>query len=109
MKDVTRRERIPRAFAFSSPMAQYALDLPGVRCFVDMVDMDSLKWAQYARQRPWPISAICSREARRLLGYERKIAVQAEASIFVTREETELFCNAAPECAARVVTIGNGV
>jgi len=109
VKEVTGRERIARAFAFSSPMAQYALELPDVRCFIDMVDMDSLKWAEYARRRPWPISALYAREADRLLDYERRIAARAEASIFVTREEAQLFCDAAPECAARVVTIGNGV
>ena len=109
VKDIAERERIALAFAFSSPMAQYALDLSGVRTFVDMVDMDSLKWAQYARRRPWPVSSIYSREARRLLQYERKVAAQSEASIFVTKEERRLFCDAAPECAARVVAIGNGV
>ena len=109
VRDVAGREPIARAFAFSSPMAQYALDLPGVRCYIDMVDMDSLKWAQYARRNPWPMSALYAREARRLLGYERKIAMNSEASIFVTQEEGKLFCDAAPECAARVVTIGNGV
>ena len=41
--------------------------------------------------------------------YERDIAARAEASIFVTREEAELFCAAAPECAQRVVAIRNGV
>ena len=109
MKEVAGRERITRAFAFSSPMAQYALELPDVRCFVDMVDMDSLKWAEYARRRPWPISALYAREADRLLAYEREIAARSEASIFVTKEEAKLFCDAAPECVARVVTIGNGV
>ena len=68
-----------------------------------------MKWAEYARRRPWPISALYAREADRLLDYERRIAARSEASIFVTREETKLFCDAAPECAARVVTIGNGV
>ena len=45
----------------------------------------------------------------RLLACEREIARRAEASIFVTKEEADLFCGAAPECAARVVAIRNGV
>jgi sugar transferase (PEP-CTERM/EpsH1 system associated) len=104
-----RRERITRAFVFSSPMAQYVLDFSNVRSFVDMVDMDSAKWGEYARRRPWPVSAIYKREATRLLAYEREIAAGSEASIFVTREEATLFRDAAPECAAKVATIGNGV
>ena len=65
--EVADRERISCAFAFSSPMAQYILDLPRVRSFVDFVDMDSAKWGEYARRRPWPISALYNREAARLL------------------------------------------
>ncbi len=107
--EVIRRQRITRAFAFSSPMAQYVLDYSNVRSFVDMVDMDSAKWGEYARRTPWPVSAIYEREAARLLAYEREIATRSEASIFVTKEEAALFCDAAPECAAKVVAIGNGV
>jgi len=107
--EVIARQRITRAFVFSSPMAQYVLDVPAVRTFVDMVDMDSAKWAAYARRRPWPVSAVYKREATRLLAYEREIAARSEASIFVTREEATLFRDAAPEIAAKVATIGNGV
>jgi sugar transferase (PEP-CTERM/EpsH1 system associated) len=74
-----------------------------------MVDMDSAKWGEYARRRPWPVSAIYKREAARLLAYEREIAARSEASIFVTKEETALFRDAAPESAGKVTTIGNGV
>ena len=109
VKEVVGQQRITRAFAFSSPMARYVLDFSSVRTFVDMVDMDSAKWGEYARRRPWPVSALYTREAARLLAYEREIGARSEASIFVTDGEAKLFCDAAPECAARVVTIGNGV
>jgi sugar transferase (PEP-CTERM/EpsH1 system associated) len=109
VKNVAARQRITKAFVFSSPMAQYALDLPQVRSFIDMVDMDSAKWGEYALKRRWPVSALYRREATRLLAYEREIAVRSQASIFVTEEEAKLFRDAAPECAARVITIGNGV
>ena len=104
-----RREKVARAFAFSSPMAQYVLGNPQLRCVVDMVDMDSAKWSEYARRRRWPISALFEREGERLLAYEREIAARAEASIFVTQDEARLFCDAAPESAQRVAVIGNGV
>ena len=107
--ETARRERFARAFAYSSPMAQYMLDLPGVRCFVDFVDMDSAKWGDYALRRKWPASALYGREARRLLTYEREVAARAEASIFVTDEEARRFCSETPERADRVVAIRNGV
>ena len=104
-----RRERFTRAFAYSSPMAQYMLNLPGVRCFVDFVDMDSAKWGEYALRRKWPAAALYEREARCLLAYEREVAARAEASIFVTDEEVRRFRSEMSERADRVVAIRNGV
>ena len=109
VREVVGGEGITRAFAFSSAMAQYALDLPGMRTVVDFVDVDSAKWDAYARRRAWPVAPLFRREAQRLLASERAIAARAEASIFVTDEEADLFRTAAPESAARVVAIGNGV
>ena len=107
--DIVRREHIERAFVFSSPMAQYVLGLPLLRTLVDFVDMDSAKWDDYARRRPWPFSALYRREARRLLAFEKLVAAQVDASVFVTREEARLLAQAAPACASRIVAIENGV
>jgi sugar transferase (PEP-CTERM/EpsH1 system associated) len=85
------------------------LDLPGVRTVVDFVDMDSAKWGDYARRRPWPVAALFRREARRLLAFEKLVAARADASLFVTREEARLLAQAAPGCANRIVAIENGV
>jgi polysaccharide biosynthesis protein PslH len=109
VNNVVRRERIEQAFVFSSPMAQYVLDLPGMRTLVDFVDLDSAKWDEYARRRPWPLSAIYRREGRRLLDFEQFVAASADASLFVTREEAQLLSRAVPACAGRIVAIENGV
>lgn len=109
VEEIVSRERVTRAFAFSSPMAQYVLDLPQLRCFVDFVDVDSAKWGDYALKRRWPVSALYRREALRLLAYERDVAARAEVSIFVTDEEALLFRKQTPDCAGRVVAIRNGV
>ncbi len=109
VKNIVRRERIERAFIFSSPMAQYVLDLPRLRSVVDFVDLDSAKWGDYSRQRGWPISAVYQLEARRLLAFEKLVAARVDASLFVTREEARLLTDVAPECANRIVTIENGV
>jgi len=106
---ITRREGILRAFAYSSPMAQYLDDVPHLRRFIDFVDLDSAKWGDYARTRKWPISALYAREARRLLCFEKDAASRAEAVIFVTDEEATLFRELAPESADHVMTIRNGV
>jgi len=107
--EVVRRERIERAIAFSSPMAQYLLDVPGLRSIVDFVDLDSAKWSDYATRRAWPVSALYALEARRLAAFERSVAERVEASVFVTREEARLLADAVPQCANRIVAIENGV
>jgi len=109
VKAVVERDQIERAFAYSSPMAQYLLDLPRVRSVVDFVDMDSAKWDEYAKRRPWPVSMIYRREARELLRFERLVAASVAASLFVTPNEAQLFASSAPECASRVAAIENGV
>ena len=106
---ITQSEGIKCAFAYSSPMAQYLDNVPQVRCVVDFVDLDSAKWGEYARTRRWPVSALYAREARRLLCFEKAAATRADAVVFVTDEEAQLFRNEAPETADHVTTIRNGV
>ncbi len=109
VKDVVQTQQIRRAVVFSSAMAQYVLGMSGIRIVADFVDVDSDKWSQYARTRPWPLSLIYRREARLLLAFERAVAKQAHASVFVTPAEADLFRNLAPECADSVHHIQNGV
>lgn len=102
VQEVVRERAIRRAVVFSSSMAQYVTGMTSLRVVVDFVDVDSAKWKQYAHSRRWPLSLIYRREARRLLAFERAVAASAHASVFVTREEADLFRTLAPECAARV-------
>jgi polysaccharide biosynthesis protein PslH len=109
VRDVVRREGIERAIAFSSPMAQYLVDLPRLRSIVDFVDLDSAKWADYSTRRAWPMSALYGLEAKRLFVFEQSVAERVDASVFVTRDEARLLSAAVPQCASRVVAIQNGV
>jgi sugar transferase (PEP-CTERM/EpsH1 system associated) len=106
---VIAREAIAKAVAFSSPMAQYVEQLPGVRTLVDLVDVDSAKWTAYADEHRWPLSAVYRREGRRLLAFERRAVARSAAAVLVTRAEVQLFEQLAPECAGRVYAIENGV
>ena len=85
-------EGITRMVFFSSPMAQYApSNGVAVRKVVDFVDVDSEKWRQYAERHRWPMSWLYRREGERLLDFERAVASSADASVFVTQEEADLF------------------
>ncbi len=106
---VVAREGIRDAVAFSGPMAQY-LDAPGLaRRVIDFCDLDSAKWTQYAADHRWPMSWLYRREGRRLLAFERAAAAVGDASLFVTEAEADLFRHAAPEVAAKVRAMQNGV
>jgi sugar transferase (PEP-CTERM/EpsH1 system associated) len=107
--DAVPRHRVSRAFAYSSAMAQYVLDRAGLRVIVDLVDVDSDKWAQYARTTRPPMSWIYAREARRLRAFEREIGRRADASLLVTETEARLFRELVPERASRAFTVPMGV
>ena len=97
------------AVIFSSAMAQYVAHWPALPLLVDFVDMDSAKWSQYGATRLWPLSWLYRREGVRLLAFERRTAMLARRSFFVTEQETDLFRRLAPEAAGRVEALNNGV
>jgi sugar transferase (PEP-CTERM/EpsH1 system associated) len=104
-----KQRPIAAIVVFSSAMAPYARGYPQVRRVLDLVDVDSEKWRQYAGQNRLPMRWIYAREARRLLAAERADAAAFDAAVFVSEAEAALFCERAPACAARVSAIGNGV
>ena len=101
--------KIERILVFSSPMAQYAEAYPQARRVVDFCDVDSDKWRQYAAQKSWPMSMLYAHEARQLLRYERKVALDSAAALFVSAPEAALFRQLAPESAERTGFFNNGV
>lgn len=104
-----QRENIAAIVVFSSSMAQYAQAHPTLPTLVDMVDVDSAKWAEYAPRHRWPLSWLYRREARRLLACERDVVARSARSFFATDKEADLFRHLAPECAAQVEAMNNGV
>jgi sugar transferase (PEP-CTERM/EpsH1 system associated) len=100
---------IERVLVFSSPMAQYADKYRAARRVVDFCDVDSDKWRQYADNKRWPMNWLYRHEARQLLDYERKVAREYDASLFVSHPEAELFRRLAPESHAKIGFFNNGV
>jgi sugar transferase (PEP-CTERM/EpsH1 system associated) len=100
---------IKRILVFSSAVAQYVSQAGHARRIIDFVDIDSDKWLQYARQKTWPMNWLYRREGRLLLHYERQVAHDFDASLFVSRAEADLFKQLAPESAAKTSFFNNGV
>ena len=103
------KNNIRQAVVFSGAMAQYVEGLPGLRVVLDLVDVDSAKWTQYADQHAWPLSFVYRREGKKLLAFERSAAARAAATVFVTQAEADMFTRLAPELGDRVRAIENGV
>jgi sugar transferase (PEP-CTERM/EpsH1 system associated) len=109
VNDLLAKHPIHRILVFSSAMAQYVRQAGGRKRVIDFVDIDSDKWMQYAKSKHWPLSWLYRREGKLLLRYEREIAREFDASLFVSREEAELFKHLAPESADKTGYFSNGV
>jgi polysaccharide biosynthesis protein PslH len=110
VRGVVDRLRPQQFFFFSSAMAQF--DVPTAypaRRVIDIVDVDSAKWAEYAEKQRWPLSWVYAREGRTLLQFERDAARRMDASLFVSPAETQLFAGLAPEAAGKLHAVNNGV
>lgn len=108
VQQTCRTQAIDAVIAFSSSMAQYAA---GVQAplLMDLVDIDSAKWTDYAEAHRWPLSWLYRREGAELLRYERQVAARSQRVFLCTEKEADLFRVLAPESASRVVAMGNGV
>jgi sugar transferase (PEP-CTERM/EpsH1 system associated) len=100
-------EPIETIFLFSSQMAQYLPPDPEQRVIMDFVDMDSAKFAAYAKSARAPMAWVHRREASLLLAHERRVACAADASLFVSDAEAALFRERTE--APRVHAIENGI
>ena len=107
VRELARREFFDVAVVYCSAMAPYAELAPDVPAVLDMVDVDSAKWAQYARFAPLPLRPVYALEARRLRRYEASLAGRFQRIVFATCNETRLYKANAP--TARATTMLNGV
>jgi glycosyltransferase involved in cell wall biosynthesis len=112
---------------FSSPMAEYLFSSPlltyrfphrqgygdkpidrNPKLIMDFCDVDSDKWAQYAKLSSFPRSFLNGLESRKLAEYERKIAEQFDHSVFVSEKEAAIFKKQNPGIA-NIEVVPNGV
>ncbi|MHB8939415.1 MAG: TIGR03087 family PEP-CTERM/XrtA system glycosyltransferase [Thiobacillus sp.] len=99
---------VTRGLAFSSAMAQF---MPAglARRVLDMVDVDSDKWTQYAPTQRWPLSWLYAREGRKLAAWEARVAQDFDATLLVSHAEAALLQQRAPDAQHRIGAFENGV
>lgn len=108
VRETLANRPITTIFVFSGQMGQYIPDDYRGRVVVDLCDVDSAKFENYAAagQRVW----LNSREGRLLAREEERLAARADATILISDNEAELFRSrlSAPD-KANVQVIGNGI
>jgi sugar transferase (PEP-CTERM/EpsH1 system associated) len=99
---------VTRGLAFSSAMAQF---MPSglARRVLDMVDVDSDKWTQYAPTQRWPLSWVYAREGRKLAEWEARAAQDFDATLLVSEDEAALLQQRVPQARNRIGAFENGV
>ena len=78
-------------FAFSGQMAQFVPQGLSQRFVMDLGDVDSAKFGQYAEEGAGPMRWVHRREAELLFAFERATAARADVTTFVSEAEAALF------------------
>ena len=82
-------ERFDLIFVHCSSVAQYVARARGIPKILDFGDMDSQKWLEYARYKPFPLSAGYWLEGAKMERAERRLARQFDLCTATTRAEWE--------------------
>ena len=95
--------------AFCSGVAPLALEPPlaSIPFVLDMVDVDSAKWARMAGAAQAPKRWVFAREARTLGAFEAQAVRRARHTLVVNERERDLLMAAVPD--ARVEVVPNGI
>ena len=108
VREIIAKRPIGAIVVFSGQMGQYVpADFPG-RVIIDLCDVDSAKFAQYAAagERVW----LNAREARLLAREEERLGARADATILISEAEAALYRQGLQDPArVNVQVIGNGI
>lgn len=117
LTELAERKHFDAIVIFCSSMFQYLdifleaqrrhPDRPRPKVIVDLVDVDSQKWYDYAGVSWGPLRRLFLREGKKLRRLETKIDDAADAILVVTQEEAELYRGFHP--TEKVFAVSNGV
>jgi sugar transferase (PEP-CTERM/EpsH1 system associated) len=89
IREMLARERFDLIFVHCSSVAQYVEHVRGTPKILDFGDMDSQKWLEYARYKPFPLSLGYALEGHKLEREERRVAGCFDVCTATTRAEWE--------------------
>jgi sugar transferase (PEP-CTERM/EpsH1 system associated) len=89
VRELLASERFDLIFVHCSSAAQYVEHVQGVPKILDFGDMDSQKWLEYGRYKPFPLSLGYRLEGYKLMREERRLASRFDLCTATTRAEWE--------------------
>ena len=108
------KEKFDVLMCSSSPMAEYLFKsrhfeagFKGAKRIIDLIDVDSLKWAQYAEEAGPIRSWVYRSEAHSLADFERRIYEYFDYLLLVSEQEKKHFPR--EDTQKRIFAIANGV
>ncbi len=110
VEQMLQSKSIDTVFVYSGQMAQFVPELPPeTRFIMDFGDVDSAKFASYAKSGNPVMRYVHAREARTLGAFEGTTARRADYSLFVTDAEAGLFRSATGLDEHHVLRLENGI
>lgn len=108
---IRKTHPITHIAVYSSQMAQYVPEDFAGRFLMDFVDVDSAKFAAYARDDSplSPMRWVHAYEGWRLAAWERAVARRADTSLLVSAAEAALLRQHTGVDAARIHGVDNGI
>jgi sugar transferase (PEP-CTERM/EpsH1 system associated) len=102
-------QQLDAAILFCSSMGQYLghFKVRPKKIVVDLVDVDSQKWSDYAQKSSIPKKWLYHTESVRIDRLEKRLAATVDSTIVVSSEEAQLYSLRHPGLSA--IAIGNGV
>lgn len=103
VKELLAARNYDLVIVFGSAMASYVDGDAGIPRVLDMVDVDSTKWAEYAISAPGPLRWLWRQEARALGAYENHIATIFDQTLLCTDAEAAILKEAVPQARIDVL------
>jgi len=87
IRDLLATRRFDLIFVHCSSVAHYVEDTTGIPKILDFGDMDSQKWLEYTRYKPFPLRLGYLLEGRKMAAEEKRLARRFDFCTATTRAE----------------------
>jgi glycosyltransferase involved in cell wall biosynthesis len=90
LEALNETRRYDMVFVYSAAMAPYGAAFPNTPKVLDLVEVSSLRWTDFAEQRRFPASAVFRREGARLMSLETQAVKDYQRVLLASETEAEV-------------------